>query len=97
MLTMTLMLAICSIIIELIVTRTVRIIETFARKNLLTSIVVSLAVSWTIGTVFGAKGLTVLTAAMIATAVTSLWYRTLNLTRATKEKIHASRHQRERT
>ena len=92
MLMVAIMLAICSLFIEfLIVSKIPRLRRAIAHSTLI-NLASSLAISWMLGAIFGAKGVTVLTAAMLATASSIAIYRVLNSPGYIKERFNATYH-----
>ena len=84
MLTISIMLAFCSIIIEQLIMSRIPFIRTIVSQNFLLNIIVSLALSWILGEIFDAKGVTVLTAALLSTAGSSVIYRVVRLSDSTR-------------
>lgn len=85
MLVIAIMLAICSLVIEfLVASKSLRLRRCIA-KSTLANMCFSLFVSWLLGAIFGASGVTVLTAAMLATASSVGIYRVLNGATHTKD------------
>lgn len=92
MLMVAIMLAVCSVIIEfLIVSKIPRLRKAIAHSTL-KNLASSLAISWMLGAIFGAQGVTVLTAAMLATASSVAIYRVLNSPAYIKERFNATYH-----
>ncbi len=84
MLTVSIMLAVCSMIIEQLIMCKIPGFRTVVSGNFLLNVIVSLGLSWILGEVFDAKGVTVLTAAMLSTAGSSIIYRVLRLSDSTR-------------
>jgi|TARA_R110002167_G_scaffold52840_9_gene152080 Na+/H+-translocating membrane pyrophosphatase len=87
MLVVAIMLAICSLVIEfLIISKSPRL-RLKVTQSTMWNLATSLTIAWFLGAVFGAKGVTVLTAAMLATASSVCIYRVINGATHIKEKF----------
>jgi hypothetical protein len=94
MLLMAIVLAFASLTVELTVVSQSRLLRRAVSKNVILNLIVSLGVSWILGIMFGAQGLTVLLGALLATGASIPIYRVINATTRTKENRHARRHYR---
>jgi len=81
-------LAIASFALEMLIASKVPLMRQLAKNNILVNLAISLGLSYVIGTMFGAIGLTAMTAAIISTLMSIPGYQVLEWTYDT-EKAHA--------
>ena len=78
-------LAIASFAFEMLIASKIPVMRVLAKENVLINLTISLAISYAIGTMFGAIGLTAMTAAIISTLMSIPGYHILEWVYDTEE------------
>jgi hypothetical protein len=84
MITEAIVVTIASVITELILVKKIKFVEDLLTKSPLTSLGFSTGLSWIIGFIFGATGLTVMLGALLSTVVMWIIYRVLDVIKGDK-------------